>query len=63
VKDSLKKDGAYWRGRAEDARITSETLTDVRARRIMEGVAKSCDALAGSAEREEAANSRGVRRG
>ncbi|MDB5411364.1 MAG: hypothetical protein JWL84_6276, partial [Rhodospirillales bacterium] len=41
-------------GRAEDARIPSEVMTDARSRRMTEGVAKSCDALAQNAEREEA---------
>jgi hypothetical protein len=63
MENPLSKDGAYWCGRAENARVSSEIMTDTKSRRMMEDVAKSCDALAQSAEREEAANSRGVRRG
>jgi hypothetical protein len=47
----ISTDGAYWRDRAEIARGSSEVMTDAGARRMMEGVAKTCDLLARGAER------------
>jgi hypothetical protein len=35
---------------------SSEIMTDMKSRQMMEAVAKSCDALAQSAEREEASS-------
>jgi hypothetical protein len=50
---SLLDNGAYWRARSNEARITADCVTETKYRRIMLDIAAGYDQIAGWIETRE----------